>query len=163
MMRNTFKLILFTLVLNLATGIMTVAITDATGNQVFQTQDMARVPTYDANGTATVEGNFQSAVNPAGVTEDKGNLVFRLLDLISLGFIKRILSTLDYYMYGFINFLNALLGHWLNPALYAMLFGGDVSITSTTYIPIAGLLKSLITIGYILAAFELWTNKTIVD
>ena len=61
---------------------------------------------------------------------------------------------MDNYMYGFVNLLNNMFGHFMVPALHNVLF-------PTYYAP--GLLKALITIGYILAAFELWTNKTVVD
>lgn len=162
-MKTIFKLVFFSIVLNLAVGIMQVAITDASGNQVFLQQDMARVTDYQANSTALIVGDFQTAVNPAGVTEDKGNLVFRLLDLISLGFIKKIITTINSYMYGFVNFLNALVGRWMNPALYTLLFGANVYVTPSSYIPVAGILKAIITIGYVMAAFELWTNKSLTD
>lgn len=146
-MKNTFKIILFSLLLNIATGIMTVAITDVNGNQVFQKQDMSRVPSYN-DTTGIIKGNFAGQINPAGVTEDKGNLVFRLLDLIGLGFINKMISTLDSYMFGFINFMEIMFGKWMD------------TITSTV---IFGLLKSLLSVGYILAAFELWTGKTLTD
>jgi hypothetical protein len=162
-MKTIFKLVFFSIVLNLAVGIMQVAVTDASGVQVFQSQDMARVDNYHPNGTALITGDYQTAINPTGVTEDKGNLVFRLLDMISLGFIGKMMTTLNTYLFGFINFLNALVGKWLNPALYALLFGTDVYVTPSSYIPIAGLLKGLIIIGYITAGFELWTNKSLTD
>ena len=155
MMRNIFKLILFSLLLNIATGIMTVAIIDVNGYNVFEPQDMSRLPQYDANGTNAMSSNFQGPVNPAGVAEDKGNIVFRLLDLISLGFISKIISTLDSYMYGFINLLSSMFGSFMNTALHDLLFGNY-------YFPM-GILKILITVGYTLGVFELWTNKTIVD
>ena len=162
MMRNIFKLILFTLVLNIATGIMSVAIVDSNGNQVFQSQDMARVPQYDSNGAAMLTGSYNNGtfsqqdqtVNPGGLADTSGNIVFRLLDLVGLGFINKILTAIDYYLFGFINFMNTLFGQYMAPALHSLLF-------PTYYTP--GLLKTLIMIGYIMGAFELWTNKTLVD
>jgi len=164
MMRNIFKLILFTLVLNIAVGIMSVAITDTAGNQVFQSQDMASVPQYDPNGAQQITGTYQSAngtysqeaftVNPGGLADTSGNIVFRLLDLIGLGFIKEILTAIDTYLFGFVNFMYNLFGQYMNPALRDLLF-------PTYYTP--GILKTLIMIGYSFAAFELWTNKTLVD
>lgn len=164
MNKAIFHLILFTLVLNISTGIISLLVVDEYGNSVFGANDTSLVPSYNANGTQYFEDQSSGVVNPAGVTEDKGNLVFRLLDLIGLGFINKLISIVNAYMYGFINLLNDLFGFWIgdNSALYALLFGVDVSIGST-YIPIAGLLKSLITLGYVLAGIELWTNKSITD
>ena len=155
MMRNTFKLILFALVLNIATGLVTTAAVNVSGLQVFESQDTARVPGYDADGTAFFTGEFEGTLNPGGVAEDKGNLVFRLLDVISLGYVSKIMSILDHYLFGFINFLEKFIGRWLVPSLHLLLFGvEDFSF---------GLLKTLLLIGYALAGFELWTNKTITD
>jgi hypothetical protein len=166
MMRNIFKLILFTLVLNLATGIMSVAIVDANGNQVFQLQDMARVPTYDAGGTAALTGSYtivngtakysqqDQTVKPGATADTSGNIVFRLLDLVGLGFINKILTAIDTYLFGFVNVMYVMFGQYMAPALRDMLFPTD-------FFP--GILKTLIMIGYVLGAFELWTNKTIVD
>jgi len=164
MMRNIFKLVLFTFMLNIATGIMSVAITDIAGNQVFQSEDMARVPVYDSAGTAKLTGSYNVAngtfseqdqtINPGGIADTSGNIVFRLLDLIGLGFINNILKTIDYYLFGFVNFMHNMFGQYMNTALHDLLFPTD-------YFP--GILKTLIMIGYAFAAFELWTNKTLVD
>ena len=163
MMRNALKLILFALVLNVASGIMQVAITDASGVQVFQQQDMGRVPVYSQNATTIVGNNFQGAVSPGASTQDSGNLVFRLLDLISLGFIKKIIAVFNQYMFGFINFLDVMFGQYMNEALHSVLFGTEIYVGQTSYIPTPGLLSTLMSIGYALAIFELWTNKTVVD
>jgi len=170
MMRNVFKLILFSLVLNLATGIMTVAIVDADGNSVFQSEDMGRVAPYNPDGVSTMTGTYvctgtganrtceyneeDQTIEPGGSADTSGNIVFRLLDLIGLGFINKILEIIDNYLFGFINLLDNMFGQYMNGALYDMLF-------PSYYFP--GILKSLIMVGYILAAFELWTNKTLVD
>ena len=153
-MRNVFKLILFALVLNLATGIVTTAAVNVAGDQVFNTQDTARVPVYDSNGTAFFVTEFEGTLQPGGVAEDKSNLVFRLLDVISLGYVSKILSVIDHYLFGFINFLDTFVGRWMIPSLHTLLFGNGL---------IPGLLQSLMFVGYILAGFELWTNKTITD
>lgn len=163
MMRNAFKLILFSIVLNFAVGIMQVAVVDANGNQVFQAQDMARVPQYDSTNNGLFQGYAQSNYNPGATSSDSGNVVFRLLDLISLGFIRNIVELIDQFMFGFINFLNAMFGRWLNPALYALLFGANLYVSPSSYVPVAGLLKIIILVGYAFGIFELWTNKTLTD
>lgn len=153
-MKTTFKIIIFGLFLNLAAGFMSVAITDYNGNPVFSKTDMARTPVYDANGTVVMTNSFNQTINPAGIAENKGNMVFRLLDMIGLGFINKIVSFFDHYMFGFINFLDIMFGKYLTSGVYTMLFGAY---------GLPGILKTMMTIGYILAAFELWTGKSVTD
>lgn len=164
MNKTIFHIILFTIVLNVAAGIMTVLVIDANGTQIFGTPDKALIPQYDANGTQYFETASAGTINPGASATDSGNLVFRLLDLIGLGFINKIISIVNHYMFGFINLLNSLFGTWLagNQALYSLLFGVNWTI-GTGYIPIAGLLKSIMTLGYVTGAWELWTNKSITD
>lgn len=153
-MKNVFKLILFALVLNIATGIVTAAAVNFAGDEVFSPEDTARVPVYDANGTAFFINGFEGSLEPGGVAEDKGNLVFRLLDVISLGYVSKILTALDHYLFGFVNFLDTFVGRWMVPTLHTLLFGSGL---------VPGLLQTLLFVGYILAGFELWTNKNITD
>jgi hypothetical protein len=154
-MKAIFTIVIFSIVLNIATGIMSVAVTDFDGNQVFATQDKARLPSYQENGTDYFVSTQNSSVNPAGVTEDKGNLVFRLLDLISLGFINRMIAAIDYYLFYWVNFLDKIFGQFMNNALHEILFGiPELKL---------GVLKILTSFVYIIAAFELWTNKQVVE
>jgi len=166
MMRNIFKLILFTLVLNIATGIMSVAIVDANGNPVFSSQDMARVPSFDVNGASALTGTYtvvngtthysqeDQTVSPGATADTSGNIVFRLLDLVGLGFNNKLLLAIDHYLFGFVILIQDMFSQYMTPALNTILFPYGLS---------PGLLRTVIMIGYVLAAFELWTNKTIVD
>jgi hypothetical protein len=144
---------------------MTLLVTDVTGAQIFAQQDRALVPVYDANGTQFFTDASGGTINPGASATDAGNLVFRLLDLIGLGFINKLISIVDNYMYGFINLLNSMFGPLLasNPDLYTLLFGGTWYPVPGNYVPIGGLFHIIITIGYVLAAIELWTNKSITD
>ena len=164
MNKTIFHLVLFSLLLNIATGIMTVLVVDVDGHQVFTQQDKALVPVYDSSGNAFFMTQANQKINPAGVTEDKGNLVFRLLDLVGLGFINQILTIVYHYLYGFVNLLNSLFGPWLinNKDLYTLLFGLNLTIGSG-YVPVGGLLNGIITLGYVTGMWELWTNKSITD
>lgn len=155
MNKAIYHAILFALVVNVVTGIITIGITDVSNTPIFGSTDTALLPQYDANGTLYFQEKTSGLINPAGVTEDKGNLVFRLLDLIGLGFINQLISLVNHYMFGFIDILQNLFGPWLNPTLFAFLFG-------TAAVPI-GALKSLLTIAYVLAGIELWSNKSITD
>ena len=155
MNKTVYHGILFALLINIVTGIATIGMTDINNNPLFTGVDTALLGQYNANNTVYFQEQTNKLINPAGVTEDKGNLVFRLLDLIGLGFINQLISIVNHYMYGFIDILQNLFGSWLNPTLFAFLFG-------TAALPL-GAFKIFLTIGYVLAGIELWTNKSITD
>ena len=71
MNRNVFKVILFGLLLNIATGIMMVAIVDVNGNPIFSSQDMGRVSPYDPTSLNMVEDVNSEKISPGGIAEDK--------------------------------------------------------------------------------------------
>jgi hypothetical protein len=142
----------------MCTGLIVIAITDVNNVPVFAPQDTALLATIgsvnNTTGVAYMDTAKNTLVNPAGVTEDKGNLVFRLLDLITLGYLSQIITFLSGIMYGFITLLQNLFGPFMNPTLFGYLFtslGGD------------GILRNLLTVAYVMAGWELITNKTITD
>ena len=154
MNKAVYHAILFALLVNVVTGLITIAITDVDNNPVFINQDSALLAPVNVNGTSYFITAKDKLVNPAGVTEDKGNLVFRLLDLITLGYISQIISFVSGAMYGFVNLLEMLFGSWMNPTLFQYLFVtgfGD------------GILRNLLTVAYVMAGWELITNKSITD
>ena len=90
---------------------------------------------------------MNNTIAPGGVMEDKGNLIYRVLDMMNIGFIFNFLKTVDTYLFGFVVMLSNMFGGLIyaeSTTLYNMIFGG---------------LRSVILIGYILGAFRLWTGK----
>ncbi len=128
-----------------------IAIVDVNGNSIFSNDDYARVSPYDPTKVNLLEDTNQEQITPGGIAEDKGNSVFRILDLLSLGFIERMIQFLDATFFGFINFLSALVGRFLTNDMRVLLFGAS------------GLLKAVMMAGYVLAAFELWTGRQVAD
>jgi len=138
-MNIVIKLMIFSIVLNFATGVM-----------------MAAIPAFDVSNTGGLiyendyAGEFVSGMNqtiqPVSDLENKGDQTDRLLDLLNLGFINKLLRTIDKYMFGFVNVLQGVIGPALEPTLRAIVFTG---------------LKSIITIGYLLGAFYLFTGRDI--
>ena len=142
-MNMIFRIMMFSIMLNFSVGIMMEMIVDKDGNKVFDASH-ARGLTYSENytdGFTTLEED----VNPSGTLEDKGNAIYRILDTITLGFIGRLIEIGNTYGFGFINMLQAMLG-------------GIMGEGSTI---IFGFLKIIVTIGYILGGWWLWTGKNL--
>jgi hypothetical protein len=108
---------------------------------------------YDADFSGNFVTGLNGTISPSGELEDKGDAIYRVLDTIGLGFIKRWVDTVTQYTHGFVKLLELVLGPHLNDGLVAILFtglGGQ-----------SGILYSLVTIGYIVGAWILWTGKSI--
>lgn len=136
-MKAVFKLMVFSIMLNFAVGIMLTAF------PIFETRGdtggLEYSETYGEPFTTTMEDE----IRPSGELEDAGDSIYRVLDTLSLGFISKFLTAVDTYMFGFINFLDKILG----------------SALDNMRDPIRVILKGVMTIAYIYGAFVLWTGK----
>jgi len=157
-MNTVFKIMAFSIVFNFAIGIMMGAILDSNGCQVFGNDPSSGC--YDPSRRGGLNYNesyavgftspMENTVNPTGTLEDKGNAIYRVLDMLNLGFISRFLDTVKQYMYGFIALLDDIIGGYLTPSIRTLVFGWPF-----------GALYTLLTIGYIYGAWVLWTGKDI--
>lgn len=140
---NAFKLIFFMLVFNAAAGLMIMGIVDANGDRIFDAGNMGG---YVHNTTDTDEfvENMEKTITPGGELEDKGDQIYRVLDLINVGFFQRFIDTVDNLLFGFWNVIEGILGGFLEPSFRVFLFAT---------------IKTLTTIAYMIAAFGLWTGK----
>jgi len=143
-MNIVFKLMLFSIMLNFSVGIMSTAIVDIDGNPIFSDPSRRMGLDYDSEYTSDFVGELNESINPTSELEDTGNAIYRVLDMIGIGFIKKILNTIDKYMFGFINIIQTLIGGKLD---------------STSRVLIFGIMKAILTIGYIIGAWTLWTGK----
>ena len=146
-MNTVWKVVMFSMMLNLATGIMLEAIPVFKENPGMN-MGMQYCSTYSDDFTA---GPLNGTIAPGGVMEDKGNLIYRVLDMMNIGFIYNFFKTIDLYLYGFIILLEKMFGGFIlaeSELLYNMIFGT---------------LKTLILVGYILGAFRLWTGKDLTE
>jgi len=146
-MNVVFKLVIFSIILNLSTGIM-IELIPAFDSNPGSRMGMTYKANYSNNFT---RGPLNDTIAPGGVMESEGNLIYRVLDMMNIGFIYNFFITIDNYLYGFIVLLSKIFGGYIrnySPSLYNIIFGG---------------LRSLITMGYLLGAFKLWTGKDITD
>ena len=142
-MKMVFKLMAFSIMLNFAVGLMAAIVVDFDGNPVFGSEDTMGM-TYDEDYAAGFSSSLNSTVTPQGGLEDAGDAIYRVLDFMNVGFIGRFIKAIPTYMYGFINMIDAMVGDLLTPTLHTILF-------ST--------LKILITVGYVIGGWYLWTGK----
>ena len=126
-MNAVFKIVMFTFFLNIAVGIMTNIMPDYSfGCYTFSSKDMNQM-----NST-------QGFVNPNNNLQDQTSSFIRLIDSLNIGVIGKWLSSLNYYLYGSIDFIRCYIGmfDWLEV-----------------------MLKSLLTMGYIIGCVYLWTGR----
>lgn len=131
-MNMVFKIVMFTFFLNIGTGIMAHLIPDYTfACGVFNADSMSKF-----NST-------EGYVNPNNNLQDQTSAFIRLIDSLNIGIIGKFLSSLNYYLYGSIDFMKCFMG-----------FG-----YSSDYDWFFYLLKGVLTASYILGAIYLWTGR----
>lgn len=142
-MNILFKLVFFSIALNFAMGLMSTAFgidvsTLGTGMSV-----------YDNNVSADFNASMSRNIEPSGTVENKGNALFRILDMLTIGWFHNIMNAVDKYMFSFIN-------------LMAQIFNGSV-IGESTHTAIFNILKAAMAILYGVAAFYLWTGRSLTE
>jgi len=160
-MNSIVKLLFFGIFLNLAIGIMMAAFP-----QVETLGYNQNLPKYDAGMASQFQTQIDGTINPSSVLQDASKTMFRVLDMVHIGFIFRFMGAIGGYLYASIDFLHAMIGNMListtevngvmvtDTLLHDTLFGfGGIQAT--------GLLYIMLSCGYALAFFMLWTGKDI--
>ena len=145
-MNMVIKMVVFTMALNLAAGLMIISVVDIDGNRIFDEDWTRSGISYDSQMLNDYESDTNTTVNPStGAIQDSGDADYRILDMLNLGLIGRLLNLIENFMFGFLNILES---------MFKPLFG---SISGTVF----GTLKGIVIIGYIWAAFSLFTGKEV--
>jgi len=156
------KLVMFSILLNLAAAITMSAVVDADGNRIFDRTD---TPSFTEEGgddySDTYITELERSIQPAGDLDDKGDQIYRVLDMMSLGFVYRFVNMINEYMFGFVTMIDNVIGDSLDEEVRAILFGNtnDDDLIPNKF----GVLKTLITISYILMGIYLFTGKDVVE
>jgi hypothetical protein len=149
------------MMINIASGIVMVAVVDSDGNRVFDETSQAGYTFRGENDTTKFTTEMEKTINPSGNLDDKSDQVYRVLDLMSLGFIYKFFNVIDDYMYGFVNMLESVIGPMLNSDTRLIMFGNQ---NNDDLIPNSfGALKVIISIGYIMFGISLFTGKDIFE
>ena len=134
-MKAIFKLAIFSLVLNLAVGIMSQALPILANDPTFNPLE------YDSENVQLFSNQINGTINPSENLEDKGDSFDRLLDSIGIGAVKKVLNAINTYLFGFVTVLEKIFG-----------------VTNLWFM---GFIRIMMTIGYAFGAFWLWTGKDI--
>ena len=146
-MNLAFKIMAYSIMLNFAVGIMMVAIPGAFDGTLNPNRGGL---SYNGTLTSAFTGQMENEVNPTGVLEDEGNAIYRVLDMLNLGFISQFLTAIKQYVFGFVLILDKMVGSYLTPALRTFLFGYPVGVFTVLTIFV-----------YIMGAWSLWTGKDV--
>jgi hypothetical protein len=90
-------------------------------------------------------------IQPTGVLENAALAQMRVLDMIGLGFISRIFTAIDTYMFGFVNLLSN---------IFSPMMTAGTGSTDLSYMVFGGF-KAIIMVGYVVAAWTIWTGRNI--
>ena len=134
-MKAVLRLMLFSILLNLASGLLVQIIPEKEGQNF---DDNIGELKYRPNDLNLFVSNFNNSINPTSDLQDSGDLIDNILDKLNLGIITKVKDVVEKYMFGFIHILASFLNLQANTVL---------------------LFEALITIGYVLAAISLWTGK----
>jgi hypothetical protein len=104
---------------------------------------------------------MEKTINPSGNLDDASDQIYRVLDMMSLGFIYKFFNIIDDYMYGIVNMLETIIGPMLNEDTRLIMFGNqnDNDLIPNSF----GALKAIISLGYVLFGISLFTGKDITD
>ncbi len=134
-----FKLVFISIAMNLAAGFMInvvqVDVTQMNGVQ------------FNANDTSDFATNMGQNVTPSGLVENKGNALFRILDMVTIGWFNKLVTTIDSYMFGFINMVGLIFKGYMDVGAWNWIFGAG------------GLMKLVMSVAYGLGLFYLWTGR----
>jgi hypothetical protein len=138
-----FRLIFFNIFLNIGVGIMLITVPafryyESGGFQLGNIQ-------YYTNSTTQFVDAMNGSVAPGGSLQNQGDTIYRVLDMINLGFVAKFLNIMKYGLFGFWELLEGMLGGMMSTDQRLLIFGT---------------LKGITTIGYALGAFWMWTGRS---
>lgn len=144
MAKIAFAILGFSMMLNMATGLLFTLI-PGFENGILENQYIS-----SDNYTTTFTDPLEKQIKPSGgAVEDKGSAIWRILDMINVGFISKFVMSVNSYLFGFINLLAITFAPILSKEMFGMLF-----VTP-------GYLYICMTIVYLAAAFGMWTGRDI--
>lgn len=138
------KLVIFSIMLNLATGIVISAI------PAYQRLENRGGIGFNETGEFNNYVNsFNQTIKGKANTADYDESSNWFLDIVTFGWAKKIIKFLDTYMFGFYNLLHDVFGSYLDVGVNNLIFGN------------LGVFKIITFVGYVLTAFFIFTNRDV--
>jgi hypothetical protein len=155
-------LVLISITFNLAAAFVAMAIVSPSGTPIFDATAQSNYAFDKTEAQATsFTTELEETIKPAGSIEDKGDQIYRVMDVMSLGFLYKFYDSIDTYIYGSINIIDNVFGQYLDAEVRTTLFGNE---NNEDLIPNKlGTLKLLISILYIFAGFQLFTGTEMTE
>ncbi|MDD3267608.1 MAG: hypothetical protein PHC75_10570 [Burkholderiales bacterium] len=155
------SLVIIMILINIASGAILIGINDSnspTGDNAFDIGDTYSLRYQENYGdNLTIINELENPINPSSTNvEDAGDRIYRVLDVITLGFVFRFISSVETFMFGFVHILDNVVGPMLDSDLRDMLFGPTVDGEQ-----LHGVLHQIIKLLYILAGIQLLTGKNV--
>jgi len=120
-MNAAVRFMLFSIVLNFATGLMFNILPLAGSVPVLSDEN------YSADFIASYRGDVDIPTNtPSGFLNS-------LFDFVSFGWFSKLGTLADQYMFGFVNFLEGIFGAWIAPSSANIIFNGIKAVLSVSY------------------------------
>ena len=148
-MKVVMRLIIFSIILNMATGILINQIVDSEGNKIFDgdiNSYRGAIPNYNPDALGQFETVDSDNLAPQSVLQSASDAFYQLLDKIGLGFISRFFTIVGKYLYGFPTYLQTLLSKYIDPATGNFIFDA---------------LVILINLAYTFAGIQIWSGRNL--
>jgi len=158
-MNAVFKLIFFSIMVNLAIGLLMTLVPTFNGYNNYAEQygnSYLGGLTYNDSYMDNFHNVSQKTLDPTFGVQTSSSIFDRILDKIGLGFVSTFLRIIDKYMFGIVNIMKMFTSGMFAdaPGMSDFLFGGGI-------VPL-GLFKGIMTIGYVLGAIWLLTGKKVI-
>ena len=154
-----FKLVFFTFMLNIATGLVFATmpfLNDGSDLSMAMRGDLD----YKSEYADQLVTDMNGSLNPSGLAEDRGDEIYRVIDIIGLGFIQRAYNWLMDYLCGFVVLLESLTRGYFVGELAPL---GEFLFHRTSGGSPVGALHLITVVMYVLAAFQLVSGRNLVQ
>ena len=138
-MNLLFKWVMFGIFISLGTGLTLLVMPDDYVSTCF---------VYDTTLQSQLDDNFGGVINPNNNVEDQSSSFIRLIDSLNLGVIGKIISGVNTFLYGILDYGKCLFGY------YSL-----TGVAKATYDSVNGILQIALSIAYIWAAVYMWTGR----
>jgi hypothetical protein len=139
MVHVAIKLVIWSVLINMATGLTLIAL------PFYQENGLTAGMQYNAEFSNQFIIGLNGTITPGGEMQDQGNLFYRVLDLLNIGFIKNWLNLINTFLFG---------GIVLLQTIVSPLSGNPEGLNS-----IFTIFKGALIIFYGISVFILWTGR----
>ena len=159
MSNMAFKMVFFMFMMNLATGIVFASmpfLNDGSEQSLALKGNLE----YNEKYATPMVVEMNGSLNPSGLAEDRGDEIYRVIDIIGLGFIQRAYNWLMNYLLGFVILVENLTRGYFVGEMEPL---GQFLFFRTSGGSPFGALHIITLVMYIMAAFGLVSGKNLVQ